>query len=245
VPVLNAGDKTMNLRIFRYAKENHIPLVIGGNNIGNSSFEQEHWKTGFMGVFPNERGVYSTSDKMRLLLLFGNEFIKAPYNFRLPILKEYLKGTTVYFFDSLLRPKGISSLGFYDYTYWNEEKIVSTITRELGWKNADDATTTWRIDDSAYPLIDYLYYKLVGFTEHDEMYSKMIREGQISREAALKRCSTDHESRWIHGDRLLSILEELGVSKEQVDVALSTYRTRLFMQRKNKKPLVNLVKLVI
>ena len=32
-----------------------------------------------------------------------------------------------------------------------------------------------------------MYYKLVGFTEHEEMYSKMIREGQISRKTALKR----------------------------------------------------------
>jgi len=41
VPVLNAGDKTMNLQIYRYAHEHRIPLVIGGNNVGNSSFEQD------------------------------------------------------------------------------------------------------------------------------------------------------------------------------------------------------------
>jgi len=227
VPVLNSGDKTMNLQMNNYAKENNIPLVLGGNIVGNATIEQDHWKTGFFGVFPDEHGVYSTRDKIRLAFLFGFEYLKNPYNFRLPILKEYIMGASAYFYESLLRPKGVSVFGFYDYIYWNEKEIVSTITNELDWKGASDATTTWRIDDSAYPLINYLYYKLVGFTEHDEMYSKMIREGQISREDALERCLADHESRWIHGLRLLSSLEELEVTKEQVDEAMEKYREKL------------------
>ena len=224
VPVLNSGDKMMNLRMYNYAKENKIPLVMGGNTIGNSSFEQQHWKAGFLGVFPDDRGIFSTLDKIKLSFLFGLEYLKNPSNFHIPILKEYMEGATVYFFESLLKPKGVDSLGFYDYIYWNEKEIVSTLTEELDWKGASDATTTWRIDDAAYPLINYIYYKLVGFTEHDEMYSKMIREGQIVRAEALKRCMADHESRWIHGDRLLGILEELEVSKEQVDEVLEEYR---------------------
>jgi len=224
VPVLNSGDKTMNLQMYRFAKENKIPLVMGGSIIGNSSFEQEHFKTGFLGVFPDERGIYSTSAKIKLLLLFGFEYLRSPYNFHIPILKEYLEGAGVYFFESLLKPKGVASLGFYDYIYWNEKEIESTITKELDWESASDATTTWRIDDSAYPLINYLYYKLVGITEHDEMYSKMIREGQISREEALKRCTADHESRM---STLMGIFEELEVPKEQVDEALEEYREKL------------------
>jgi hypothetical protein len=227
VPVLNAGDKMMNLRMYNYAKENKIPLLMGGNNIGNSSFEQEHWKTGFLGVFPDNRGMYSTYDKTKLTFLLGFEYLRNSSNLHIPILKEYIGGASVYFFESLLKPKGVDSLGFYDYVYWNEKEILATITKELDWKGASDATTTWRIDDAAYPLINYLYYKLVGFTEHDEMYSKMIREGQISREEALERCLADHESRWIHGPRLLGILEELEVSKEEVDEVLERYREEL------------------
>ena len=228
VPTLNAGDKMMNLRMYKYAKENNISLVMGGNNIGNSSFEQEHWKTGFLGVFPDNRGMYSTYDKIKLTLLLGFEYLRNPSNLHIPILKEYIGGASVYFFESILKPKGVDSLGFYDYIYWNEKEILATITKELDWKGAPDATTTWRIDDAAYPLINYLYYNLVGFTEHDEMYSKMICEGQISREEALQRCLADHESRWIHGSRLLGFLEELEVSKEEVDEVLEGYRKKLF-----------------
>ena len=38
VPVLNSGDKTMNLQMYRFAHRNRIPLVIGGNNVGNRVF---------------------------------------------------------------------------------------------------------------------------------------------------------------------------------------------------------------
>lgn len=224
VPVLNAGDKTMNLQMFQYAHDNDIPVVMGGNNIGNSVFEQEHWKTGFLGVFPDDRGYYSRKDKFKLSFLFWNEYLKNRSNLKIPILMEYTKGAAVYFFESMMKPKDVDTLGFYDYIYWDEEKIVDTITKELGWKSAEDATTTWRVDDTAYPLINYLYCNLVGFTEHDEMYSKMIREGQIKRDDALKRLKMDHQPRI---PSLKILFEELEVTKEQVDKTIEKYREKL------------------
>jgi len=224
VPVLNSSDKTMNLRMYQYAHNHHIPVVMGGNNVGNSTFEQEHWKTGFLGVFPNERGIYTISDRMKLSFFFGLEYLKNPSNFKFPILKEYAKGASVYFFESTLKPSDVDALGFYDYIYWDEKKIVSTITKELDWKGSKDTTTTWRIDDAAYPLINYMYYKLVGFTEHDEMYSKMVREGQLSRKNALERCMNDHTPRMHYIEKTCA---ELGVTLERLDVVLENYRIKL------------------
>jgi hypothetical protein len=230
VPVLNSGDKTMNLRMAKYAKEHGIPLIMGGNVVGNCTIEQEHWKTGYLGVFPDEHGVYTLPDRARLMLLFLGEYMKNTSNLKLPILKEYITGILIYFFESKFRPNGVNFLGFWDYIYWNESEIVATVGSKLGWQGAADHTTTWRIDDSAYPLINYLYYKLVGFTENDEMYSKMIREGQLTRNEALTRVSLDHKSQWIHGPRLLTSLEELGVTKEEVDEALKRYKETLWKQ---------------
>jgi hypothetical protein len=224
VPTLNAGDKQMNLRLFKYAHEHRIPVVLGGNNIGNSTFEQEHFKTGYMGVFPNERGYYSTFDKMRLGLKFGWEFIKNIRNYHWSVFREYLGGALVYFFEVIQKPDDVTPLGFYDYVYWNEKEVLSTVFNELGWQGASDTKATWRIDDSAYPLIDYMYLKLVGFNEFDEFYSKLIREGQISRDEALKRCLMEH------GPRLPSLVkafEELEVTKEQVDQVLEEHRAKL------------------
>jgi len=227
VPVLNSGDKTMNLQMYRYAHENGIPLVIGGNIVGNASIEQEHFKTGYMGVFPNERGEYTTTDKLRLAFHFGIEYAKNLDNYRLPIFKEYLSGYLVYMFESIMKPKDVDSVGFYDYIYWNEQEILTTITSDLGWRGASDTSTTWRIDDSAYPLINYLYYRLVGFTEHDEMYSKLIREDQISREEALNRCIEDHKPR---NPSLMKLFKELDVTQEMIDRAVEKYRVKLFVQ---------------
>jgi len=232
VPVLNAADKQMNLRIFRYAHENGIPLVLGGNNIGNSSFEQEHFKTGFLGVFPNERGMYSTLDKIKLIFLFGWEFLKNNHNYHWSVFSEYIGGAFVYFFENLQKPKDVEALGFYDYIYWNEKEVVSTVRGELGWEGASDTTATWRIDDAAYPLIDYLYLKLVGFNEFDEHYSKLVREGQISRVEALKQCLSDRAPRV---PSLSKIFEELEVTKEKVDEVLEKYRNNLLPKISKRK----------
>jgi len=223
VPALNAADKTMNLQIYRYARENGIPLVIGGNNIGNCSFEQEHFKTGYMGVFPDERGNYAMFDKVKLTTFFAWEFLKNPGHYHWSVIQSYVSGTLVYFFESILKPPEVDTLGFYDYIYWNENEILSTITK-IGWKGAGDTTATWRIDDMMYPLIDYIYLRLVGFNEFDEFYSKLIREGQISREEALKRCLLDRIPR---PSILFYLLERLGVSKGELDEVLDKYRTQL------------------
>jgi hypothetical protein len=222
VPVLNAGDKTMNLRMYRYAHQHGIPLVIGGNNTGNSSFEQEHFKTGFMGIFPDERGRYSTLDKLRLSMRFSWEFFRNTHNWHWPIFKEYLSGAFVYFFESLQKPSDVLPVGFYDYIYWREEDIVPMIT-SIGWEGASDTAATWRVDDAAYPLIDYLYYALTGFNEFDEHYSKLVREGQLTRERALERLETDRLR--IHSMRMS--LKDLGVDEEELDKVLSDYRGKL------------------
>lgn len=223
VPVLNAADKTMNLRIFKYAHKNGIPLVVGGNNIGNSTFEQEHFKTGYMGVFPDERGMYSVFDRVKLTFLFGWEFLKNYYNFHWSVFREYVGGAFVYFFENLLKPRDVDTLGFYDYVYWCEDKVVSTV-KSLGWAGASDTVATWRVDDAAYPLIDYMYLRLVGFNEFDEFYSKLVREGQISREDAFKRCMVEHAPRT---PSILKLLEELGSSKEELDRVLDSYRAKI------------------
>jgi len=225
VPVLNAGDKTMNLRMYSYAHEHGIPLVIGGNNIGNSSFEQEHFKTGFMGIFPDERGRYSTLDKLRLSMRFSWEFFRNTHNWHWSIFEEYLFGAFVYFFESLQKPSDVLPVGFYDYIYWREEDTVPTV-KSIGWEGASDTAATWRVDDAAYPLIDYLYYTLTGFNEFDEYYSKLVREGQLTRERALERLETDRLR--IHSMRMS--LKEFGVDEEEFDKVLSDYRGKLLKQ---------------
>jgi hypothetical protein len=138
-----------------------------------------------------------------------------------------MSGAYVYLFESMSKPEEVTSIGFYDYICWNEKEVVPTIRHELGWQGASDTPATWRIDDSAYPLIDYLYLRLVGFNEFDEFYSKLIREGQISRDEALKRCLTENAPRV---PSLMRTFEELQVTKDQVDKALEKYRVKFLLK---------------
>lgn len=232
VPVLNVADKTMNLRIYRYAHEHGIPLVMGGNNIGNSSFEQEYFKTGFMGVFPNNRGQYTNFNKIRLSLLFGWEFLRNTHNWHWSVFHEYLSGAFVYFFESLQKPSDVVPLGFFDYIYWNEEEVVGTIIRDLGWEGASDTTATWRIDDAAYPLIDFLYYSLVGFNEFDEHYSRLIKDGQLTRKTALTRLETER----LRIPSMVASLNDLGVEMEELTKVVAEYREKLLrkIMKRNK-----------
>ena len=132
-----------------------------------------------------------------------------------------------YFFESLQKPADVDTLGFYDYVYWKEAEVLPTIFNELGWSAAPDTTATWRIDDSAYPLIDYIYLRLVGFNEFDEHYSKLVREGQAAREEALKRCLSDRAPRF---SSLEKILADLDVTTEQLESVLDNYRSFLLVK---------------
>lgn len=224
IPVLNAGDKTMNFQMYKYAVNHDIPLMLGGNMVGNASVEADNWRTGYWGIFPNSRGTYSKADSVKLLLLYFLEFLKNTYNYKFSIFNEYFTGGLTYFFDVMRKPKDLVNIGFYDYIYWDEETIVNTIKEELGWISAPDTNFTWRIDDAAYPLINYLLYNLVGFTEHDEMNSRMILEGQISRKEALERLKGDHKPRL---DIIERDLKEFEIAKEELDKSLSIYRKKL------------------
>jgi hypothetical protein len=77
-----------------------------------------------------------------------------------------------------------------------------------------------------------LYLRLVGFNEFDEFYSKLVREGQVPRDEALKRCLSENAPRV---PSLMRSFEELGVTKEQVDTVVDRYRAKLLRKILGRK----------
>ena len=73
----------------------------------------------------------------------------------------------------------------FDYWRWDEADINKTL-KLYDWEMAPDTQTTWRIGDGTAAFYNYIYYVLAGFTEHDTFRSNQIREGDISREEALR-----------------------------------------------------------
>lgn len=98
-----------------------------------------------------------------------------------------------YYFNRMKRqygpdsPHGLKEIHFYDYIEWNREIMVKTIQDKLGWSKPKDASTSWRIDCSLIPLVDYLTFKAYGVSKIELGFSSMIRLGKMDREDALRQ----------------------------------------------------------
>ena len=81
----------------------------------------------------------------------------------------------------------------FDYWRWDEADINKTL-KLYDWEMAPDTQTTWRIGDGTAAFYNYIYYTVAGFTEHDTFRSNQIREGDISREEALRLVADEKQA---------------------------------------------------
>ena len=84
----------------------------------------------------------------------------------------------------------------FDYWRWDEGTVNDTIINQYEWEAAIDTSTTWRIGDGTAGFYNYVYCTVAGFTEHDTFRSNQIREGQITREIALKLVGEENQPRY-------------------------------------------------
>ena len=71
-----------------------------------------------------------------------------------------------------------------------------TLINQYDWETAVDTKTTWRIGDGTAAFYNYVYYTVVGFTEHDTFRSNQIREGQLTREKAVELVEDENRPRY-------------------------------------------------
>jgi glucosamine--fructose-6-phosphate aminotransferase (isomerizing) len=83
----------------------------------------------------------------------------------------------------------------FDYWRW-DEKIVDDTLATYNWEKAIDTNTTWRIGDGTAAFYNYIYNTVAGFTEHDTFRSNQIREGQMTREEALRLVEYENRPRY-------------------------------------------------
>ena len=182
IPIFMLADKTMEYHMRKVAKKNGISLIIDGE----SRIEDTLFKSGFLGVPAIGHGYnLKISSKLELLVNYIKEYLKNPRYFFTFDPVENLVGFLIYFYGGIFY-KDITLLSYFNYFMWNEKEIVSTNIKELDWELPDDTALTWRNDDAMPPLYNYLYYRMVGFTENDTLRSNMIRNNMMSREEALK-----------------------------------------------------------
>jgi len=205
--MLTAGDK----HFFRYIEDIKKQTGINLNLWGVNPLEVTHFKAGFLGIEPDfeERRVYSHG-AMKQLKYHTKRFqamIQSLGYFN-SSLWDTLSGE---YYRSITKKKDYYHI--YDYWRWEEDLINDVLLNKYGWEKALDTNTTWRIGDGTAAFYNYVYYTVAGFTEHDTFRSNQIREGQISRDKALKLVEDENRPRY---QNIKWYLDTLGLDFERV-----------------------------
>lgn len=189
ISILTAGDKHFFRHVETVKKQTGINLNLWGVN----PLEVTHFKAGFLGVKPDfeETRVYMHGVSKQLVYqwLRFKAMLKSPGYFN-SSLWDTLSGE---YYRSFTEKKDYFHI--YDYWRWDENLIDETLAR-YDWEKAPDTNTTWRIGDGTAAFYNYIYYTVAGFTEHDTFRSNQIREGQMTREEALKLVEDENRPRY-------------------------------------------------
>ena len=199
IPMICCGCRLGIFRgLLRCAKREKIPLIVigAGNPVEFSHFKKKLFTTNFLGnmKFIRKSKVFS------FLLGYLYELIKNPLYFlnatnTFMYLKEYFYCFHSNRIQDLFYPSQ-KTLRLYRYIEWNEDKIISTIRKDLNWKVSNFSSSPWRFDCLISVIKNYLLKKSIGITEKDEILSNMIREKMITKEEALRRIDSENITPW-------------------------------------------------
>jgi hypothetical protein len=212
IPLVCAHCKTWWPGYFKVARDNEVALtVIGSNPLETASFK----KAGFGGA----RTYHTFSNIPRILKRSWSELVANPRylstNWALPI-RMYLMSThsTPYI---RWRYKDVTVIRLFDYLKWNEKEIESTVSKHLGWEKSREVASSWRFDCRLDYVRRLMYASTIGVTELRDLFSKMIREKQISREEALDRLRREEP---VSEALVEGILNELGLRLSDLNLNL-------------------------
>jgi len=78
----------------------------------------------------------------------------------------------------------VEQLLFFDYWPWNPIEILSTITRETGWKKPLNRPNDWHSDCIIDVFKEYVFQRMLGVSYTDGFLSNQIRAGILTRDEA-------------------------------------------------------------
>ncbi|MGB3414213.1 MAG: hypothetical protein WBA28_05805 [Microbacteriaceae bacterium] len=210
--VLTAGDK----HFFRYIETVKKQTGLNLNLWGINPLEVTHFKAGFLGVQPDfvEQKVYSSglAKQLRYQSLRFGSMTKSPGYFNRS-LWDTLSGE---YYRSFTKKSDYYHI--FDYWKWDEDQIDDILLNEYEWERATDTSTTWRIGDGTAAFYNYAYYTIAGFTEHDTFRSNQIREGQLTRDEALRLVQEENRPRY---ESLKWYFDLLGIDFKQAIQAVN------------------------
>ncbi len=204
LPLVCIACKVMWYDILQIARKKKIKLIVGGLN----RFEDTSYKKALLGLSTdrNWEETYAQSFWGVLKELLKNPAYLNPAYWT-TMLKAWLFGDP-YAIGSKMMKKKISLVDMFYYIEWKEEEILSRLRNELKWDSPKYLDTTWRFDCRLTLLKDLIYLTALGITEKDDFYSKMVREGVLSREEALIRLKSENR---IHEDKTRELVAAAGI----------------------------------
>ena len=213
IPLFMAGDKFFFYYAHKVKKQLGIDLEIWGvNDLENTDF-----KTGFAGLKPefDKKRIYSLSvyNQFKLFSYVGANLIKSP-----GYLNRSIVDSLGSFASRYATPKS-NYFHLFDFIEWNEKHIEKTLFDNYEWESSVDTKSTWRIGDGTASFYNYIYTRVVGFSENDTFRSNQIREGMISRDKALALIYAENEPRY---NSLKWYLEILGLNFQDVIKKINT-----------------------
>lgn len=189
IPLFMAGDKQYFYFAQLLKNQNNLKLVIMGEN----HLEKTLFKSAFSGAKQKISGSMayhiSTSNKLRMLMFYVKEYILNP---------SYINSSLADTFGAFFSYYGIKHdyENLFNYIRWDEKLINDTLINEYDWETDPGTKTTWRIGDGTAAFYNYIYYTVAGFSENDTFRSNQIREGDLTREEALKHSIEENMPRW-------------------------------------------------
>jgi len=185
----------------KLAKKYSIPLIVSGE----SKIEDAEYKR----IVSDELQM-NTQDKLKAAL-------------RTPFL--YSCGQCAKMLFCLRYPaketaqKAVQTVRYFDYARYDEKQFLTALNEDLEWQS--DKHTTWRFDCFIHNVILLMTYQLMGMTEWDDYCSLEIREGMMSRDAALERISRFSDYRSQSLPKLDEILYQMELNSSERGKILS------------------------
>lgn len=182
IPIVCAHCKNWWPNIFKIARKNDISLiVIGSNPLETASFK----KTAFGG----SRTYHRLSNIPRIFSRTVKELVANPRYLTLswPLILSMYLGASHSSPYLKRRYKDIQVIRLFDYLPWNEREVEDKAAGHVGWKKSPEVESSWRFDCRLDYVRRKMYAATVGVTELRDLFSKMIREGMMTREEAIDR----------------------------------------------------------
>lgn len=210
IPMMCIACKLILPNVIKCAKKYGVKCIVtGGNPYEYTSFKRE-----LLNVSTDETYMKLLKKSFGLKGFGGiaSEMLNNPmYCHPMCIstmITGFLYGNPYSFGPKFLSPD-IEFIDIFHYIPWQEEEVLSRIKQELKWESPKRFSSSWRFDCTVSHLKDFMYLKTLNMTEKDDFYSKMVREGLMTREEALIRIKNENK---LHMDEIRKLLDSTGIS---------------------------------